>query len=284
MPGLPKLMKSIADKIIDDDWFESESPDGVRSFYVLGAEAYWDDVRTGGTYTTCIVPPGPKVGPLAEHVVRSQVAGSRPEAYLKRERRRLEKAGVSAAAIDRVIGGDSEALGGLFPAAMPFEESLDFLLPFLEALRVSMGAADLDHKEAGEIDVAREKLCLLEVVRRYAKIVDKWEQLDELPLYDSQLEEASKAYLYGFYRASVVLSASALEKHLKRAAGPVRCNDSSELVEEAAARLGMGMAWIDQAKHVFWLRNRVVHDGHGPTPDEAKLVLVNARGAIASLV
>src|SRR5580700_10205620 len=44
-------------------------------FYVIGAEAYWDDVETGLSYTYCLVGPGPKVGPLAEHGVRSQVAG-----------------------------------------------------------------------------------------------------------------------------------------------------------------------------------------------------------------
>lgn len=83
MAGLPKLMQCVADKIIADDWFESESPDGSRSFYVIGADAYWDDVQTGGTYTTCLVGPGPKVGPLAEHVVRAQVAGGHREEYLK---------------------------------------------------------------------------------------------------------------------------------------------------------------------------------------------------------
>jgi len=277
-------MKKVAHKIVDDDWFESESPDGSRSYYVIGAEAYRDDVSTNGSYTACIVRPGPEAGPLAQHVVRSQVSGSRPEAYLKRERRRLERAGIPAAAIDRVIGGDIEAVASLFPEGMPSEECLDLLLPFLEALLVSKGATDLDHEGAGDIDAARGKICLLEVVGRYAKIVDKWEQLDELLFYDSQLEEASKAYLYGFYRASVVLSASALEKHLKRAAGVDDFNRYSELVEDAAARSGMGMAWTELAKSVFQLRRRVVHDDHAATHDEAGAVLTNARGAIASLV
>ncbi len=39
MTGIPRVMRSVAGKIIDDDWSESESPDGDRSFYVIGAEA-----------------------------------------------------------------------------------------------------------------------------------------------------------------------------------------------------------------------------------------------------
>lgn len=127
---------------------------------------------------------------------------------------------------------------------MPREKCLDLVLSFLEALRVSLGATNLDYEEAREVAVVRGKLCLREVVRKYSKIVDKWEQLDPLPFDDPQLEEASKAYLYGFYRSSVVLSASALEKHLKRAAGNDKRREYWELVEDAAFRLGMNGAWI----------------------------------------
>ncbi|MGO9256708.1 MAG: hypothetical protein ACLQU1_10460 [Bryobacteraceae bacterium] len=119
---------------------------------------------------------------------------------------------------------------------------MDLILPFLEALRVSVGEPTLDHEEAQEIAAAREKLCLREVVRKYAKIVARWEQLDPLPFYDLQFEEASKAYLYGFYRSRVVLSASALEKHLKRAAGVDELRGYPDLVEDAAVCLVMGLA------------------------------------------
>ena len=79
---LPEVVQDVTDKIIAGDWFEREAPDGSRSFYVIGAEAYWDDVKTSGSYTDCLALPGPEVGPLAEHVVRSQVAGSRREDYV----------------------------------------------------------------------------------------------------------------------------------------------------------------------------------------------------------
>ena len=78
---------------------------------------------------------------------------------------------------------------------------------------------EMDQEEAWEVDVVRQKLCLSEVATLYQKIVHKWEQLDRLTFSDPQLEEASRAYLYGCYRAAVVLSASALEKHLKHIEG-----------------------------------------------------------------
>lgn len=59
------------------------------------------------------------------------------------------------------------------------------------------------------------------------KIVDRWEQLERLPFDDPQLEEASKAFLYGFYRASVVLCASAVETELKQLASPRTALDTT---------------------------------------------------------
>lgn len=214
MTSLAETVEDIADKIIVGDWFTSESDDGSRSFYVIGAAAYWDDVQSGGRFTTCLVAPGSKVGPLADHTVRSQVACGRAQEYLKRERKRLEHAGVSSSVIDRFISGDIDDFAALFPESMTPEDALELISPFLEALRVSRGPVQLDDEEAQDVAAAREKLCLRELARKYGKIVNRWEQLDPLPFDNPQSEEASKAYLYGFYRSSVVLSASALEGHL----------------------------------------------------------------------
>jgi hypothetical protein len=203
------------------------------------------------------------------------VAGSHRD-DLKCERKRFERAGISAAAIDRFIAGDAYALLDLFGDPM--------LLRFLEALRISRVGVNLDTEEAKEVDAAREKLCLREFVRKYAKIVDRWEQLDALPFSDQQFEEASKAYLYGFYRASDVLSAAALEQHLKRAVGKDQLDGYSQLVDDAAVHLGMDGAWVAQAKRVFSARNKVVHSNYAPEHDEAGEVLSNARGVLTSIL
>ncbi len=81
------------------------------------------------------------------------------------------------------------------------------------------------------------------------------------------------------------------EKRLKRGAGVDGFEHYSDLVADAAARLGMNMAWRDQAEYVFRLRNRVVHDDYPATQDEKKEVhdkagevIGNARGLLTSLV
>src|SRR5208283_2746743 len=142
---------------------------------------------------------------------------------------------------------------------------------------------ELDQEDAREVDAARQKLCLHEIAAKYRKIVNKWEQLERLPFSDPQLEEASQAYLYGFYRAAVVLSASALEKHLKRIVGQ-GWGSYGELVEEAAVCRGLGPAWIAQGQDVFRERNKVVHDDCKPSPDKAREVLGNARGVLRQIL
>ena len=105
------------------------------------------------------------------------------------------------------------------------------------------------------------------------------------------MDHKGAATFNGVPGVPIVLSASALEKHLKRAAGVDRFDHYSDLVADAAARLGMNMAWREQAEYVFRLRNRVVHDDYPATQDEEKEihdkageVLSNARDLLTSLV
>lgn len=289
MPLLPRVLREIAEKLIADDWFRMETQDGSHSYYIVGARAYDGEMRGELSFTTCcIVSPRTDVGPLGEYIARSQTAGEHRD-YLKHARKRLEREGVSPGAIDRFLHGDLDALPDLVPASVSHEESLRMFGDLLDAWRVSQirerdAMAELNDDERQEVDLQREKLCLKEIVTRYGKIVDWWEQLDTLRFQDQQLEEGSRAYLYGFYRASVVLSAAALEKHLKRITAVEWLGKYRGLVEQAAAALGLDHAWVDQACSVFQIRNKVVHEGHVPSHDEAKLVLGNARGALAKIM
>jgi len=104
----------------------------------------------------------------------------------------------------------------------------------------------------------REAL-LARVARKYGKIVDRWEQLDPLPFDDPQLEEASKAYLYGFYRSGVVLSASALEAVLSRPLVTKR-NEATRTRRGRRGLIGYELGVNSTGKAVFRFRNRVVHD------------------------
>jgi len=78
MASVAGLVVDVAEKIIADDWLQYESHDGSRSYYVIGADAYWEHVGTGpeGAKTIRLVSwAGSQDRPLAEHAVRSQLAG-----------------------------------------------------------------------------------------------------------------------------------------------------------------------------------------------------------------
>lgn len=274
---LQVVMKDIADKLIADDWFEMCSPDGSGSYYVIGASEYDADVRDD---YTLVVTSKTRPGPMGEHVMRSQVAGHHRD-YLKDARRRLERSGISASAIDRFMTDDKDALPELFSR---FGQDPEPVLDFLEAFRISRGALDLDQKEEQQTDVVREKLCLREIIARFGKIVGRWERLERLPFEDEHLEEASRAYLYGFYRAAVTLSASSLEKHFRRLARVDWIDSYEDLITKAASAIGLGRTFQDQAKDVFRLRNKVVHEGHVPSHDESSEALFKARGLLAQIL
>lgn len=296
MAWLPAVMQNIAERIVADDWFERESADGSQSYYVIGQSAYWDDVNGGYHYIDCLVTPGPETGPLAEYLVRSQVARGHPD-YLKRSRKRLEQAGAPPAAIDRLVAGDREAAGELLEFAMEnirrcgeSDEKWMAFSHFLEALAITrcreqgrLVKTELDQEEVQEVDLAREKQCLKELVSQYGKIVNRWEQLDPLPFDDPQLEEATRCFLYGFYRAAVVLSASALEGRLKRITGIVRADSYRELLEAAQHKAGFGEEIEGHVREVFSKRNDVVHESWKPDRDSASGVLVQARMALLAL-
>lgn len=286
--GLPEAMVDIADRLVENDWFQMVSDDESRSYYVIGVEDYYADLSGEVTYSGMVVNTATEAGPLGEYIARSQVAGGHPD-YLKHYRKRLEQAGGSRAAIDRFVAGDFSAFGDL--NAELTDANRQVLVDFVQAFCLircrEQGRLfrldDLDKEEVEEIDDRRAKLCSREIVTKYGKIVGRWEQLDALAFEDAQLEEASKTFLYGFYRASVVLCACALEQHLQRLAGPKGARTYTQLVEDAAANYGLGTAWIEQAKEVLKLRNQVVHENHEPSHDQAGQVLSNARHVLAQI-
>ena len=102
--GLPAVVEDVAKSLVADDWCRMESADGKRSYYIIGVRDYdaQVDAEMSGKadFATRTITTKTNVGPLGEHVVRSQVARSQPD-YLQRARKHLEQAGVSPSRIDR---------------------------------------------------------------------------------------------------------------------------------------------------------------------------------------
>jgi hypothetical protein len=113
---------------------------------------------------------------------------------------------------------------------------------------------------------------------------------------DPQIQEASKTFLYGFYRSTVVVCASAVETQLKRIAKVHRLTTqfsreesdkdpgAFELIERARAARLLKRDLADQAKDLFWFRNDVAHRKRDPKSDEAKERLGIARMLVTEMM
>jgi hypothetical protein len=176
---------------------------------------------------------------------------------------------VPPAAIDRFLAGEMDDLSDwTFRREVPADERARLLSNFFQAVRLSFPDAqsvELDD-EVEEASIEREKSCLKQLTNKYSKIVDRWEQLERLPFDDPQLEEASRTFLYGFYRASVVLGASAVETRLRHIVPSAPAVDGPfSLIQSAQEGKLIGRDLADIAKALFWFRNRVVHDNRDPS-------------------
>ena len=154
---------------------------------------------------------------------------------------------------------------------------------FHQAIRVDSSgfqSLTLDSEEEAEADIAREKLCLSEVAGKYVKIVRKWKPLAQLEFADPQLQEASKTFLYGFYRATILLCWSAVETGLKRR---FQADSVHGLIILARDEKVLDSCLAASARALYDTRNNVAHVNKEPTPEEADRCFVEARRIVESL-
>jgi hypothetical protein len=287
-PGLPTVLKEITDRLLRDDWCRMSTEDGARKYYIVGCDDQAADLGAEADFSRWEFPIPTKHSLFSEWAARSQLAENSPLNYLNRARRSLERAGVSTAAIERFLAGDKDDLSEwTFDPVLSVEERSRLCSNFFQAVRLNCSDAEsieLDRDEVAETNIEREKICLAEVTNKYSKIVDRWEQLERLSFDDLQLGEASKTFLYGFYRASVMLCASAVETQMKRlvTSAPERAS-AFELIDAAERANLIAPDLARHARDLFRTRNRVAHDNRDLLHDEAKEVLVVARMLVAKL-
>ena len=112
------------------------------------------------------------------------------------------------------MNGDSDALAQWPNFGEILAKSGNAAMLLFDALmlvRIRRGEVLLDPGERSAIDSDRQRLFLQELGRIYPKLLDRSARLASLTFRDEQLAEASRCYLYGFWRATVVLSATALD-------------------------------------------------------------------------
>ncbi len=267
-PGrrLPEVLSEIIDRLTCDDWYRFAEGEDGKWFYIIGYEAY-TGYEGGEDYAHLEVPQREDVGPLAQWYVNAQIAQRHGEG--KEE---------LIALLQKLASG---RLTDPKEKARLMTELYDDL--FVDILKGGAELSELPDEVRSRIEAGREKLCLREIRKRYAKMVDRWERLEPLSFEDPQLAEASRCYLYGFYRATIALSAAAVETQLKRATGRERSENYPALVREAVKSGKLGSEFEQPANDMFKTRNEVVHEGDEPEKDLAMEILDRARLILSAL-
>lgn len=293
VPGrpLPEVLRELVAKLITDDWSRFSPQDGGSFYYVVGAQAHIESLSGKTKFTVVEFPRPIEPTPVGESYVRSQTASKHPD-YLQRARRRLERLGGPSAVLDKYIEkyaeGEFDLAGWQWKSSVSIQERSEALLQLMGALALRVeaeGTHTLDDTEIREVEMAREKMYLQQLTEKYAKMVDRGARLEPISFQDPQLEEASRCYLYGFYRASIVLSAAAVEMHLKRSLG--KREDSfhkfNDLVAEAESNNKLTRDLSGSAIEISRIRNPVAHAGSESDHDNAILILGLAKEVIHHL-
>ena len=285
--ALPVVLEDIVQRLLNDDWARLSNEDGSDAYYIIGAESWLKEMEDSKTYDLEFRAPK-QPSELGKYLTRSQVAAATSgDEHVRLAGQRLEATGVDLEKVLEFLRSSTSGVEPLSDAPLS-DESVSAFADYLEAViaaRVVKGEMSLDADLRQQASLACEKLYLHELAQRYKKIVKRAATLDHLDFADPRLEEASRAYLYGFYRAAIVLAATSLESHLKRMLRVTEVRSYRSLAEGAwkAGFLGQDRALIEAAAAVFVERNNVVHKEGTPKKDDAQRTLDLARSVVAHL-
>lgn len=298
-PSIPEVIVELVSLVTNDDWARYSTADDGRCYYVVGHQAAEADRQGLERFPMLSLPLPVQITPKGEATVHARVAAPKPS-FVKRARRRLSAAGVDqehvALLLDALEGKqvDASQLAGKFA----FEKGSEQWRAFGDLLSAVVFERGLEVEAQSEAEdrlhasVATQKHYAQEFAQLFPNVVQRAGSLEELEAVDPQLNEASRCFLYGFFKATVLLSAGALEGCLRKIAGdedPSPKQDSRgmyrRLVERAAAKRALGAGPTEGQQHVFSefalevfkRRNEVAHEGREPSRTVALEVLTKSR-------
>ena len=301
-PGAPlgPVLQEIARMLAADDWMRCGTDDDSSVYYIVGVKAHSDDQAGGADHMSLSIPSAAPVSTLGEHQVHGQVAAPRSfDYYVRRASSELVRCGVDSDLLNQFVKGNSPDVSFMRGCiGAPGTESFQALSDLLQAMVLAKGLdpAATEAQRRAELATAVQKLYLREVSQLYVGIVERASSLEILDFSDPQLNEASRCYLYGFFRGAVVLSASALESNLRAAVGSSGVERAEQrgsrdrgffdlLVDEADSqailgsrtRVGEDPPFVSYSRRIFRERTKVVHKNLVPTKELAEELLTKAR-------
>ena len=298
LPSLPEAFQEIVARLLDDDWSRHVSDDGTRVYYIIGDRWSEDEEQPP---PVSFQTQSPRVGVVArgdEHLARATLSSAAPlDTEYERVFGELRKSGIDP---DEVLAffrslpslDSTDDVAQAFPPSMVgIGDDLDKMKAVLDLFSLDIAESTLDEdgktNSAGPLRVreAAERIHLKEIAERYKKIIARIGRLDAVPVSEPQLAEATRCFVYGFYRGAIVLGAAALEMRLKEMTEQKWLESYRTLVDNARAAgyLGSDSALVDACNAVFDKRHLVVHKGHQPDHDEAHESLVLVRKVITHL-
>jgi hypothetical protein len=278
-PELDTVVREIVERICGDDWERRCTSGGEIVYYVVGFEAHRLDVSGAVTFDSEF-PLRTQASPLTQWYTRAQVAAGHPD-YVKDARARLVRLGIPDQSVGAFLSGQYQEVRTWHLGSDQLKAFNDLLEAMLIARRLTADEPDADNRH--RFFNERGKAYLRDAAKKLAGLLSRVAKLEVLEFTDSQLEEASKCYLYGFHRAAVVCAAASLETHLKRRMGKKHFEKYSELADGAHWSGLLDGAQKEAADRVFKIRTEVVHHGLNPSPDQSATTLGLARGVIENI-
>jgi hypothetical protein len=293
--ALPGVVKEIVGALVAGDWTRYADDSGDHFYYVIRERDRALETQEHRDFNNLFILGVSEAGAFEDWFIRAALA-EEPTDRLATMRKRIVAAGVDPQFLEAVIVASRSAhsqdeIRRVLDEWMPrfVTTDLDGLNALLEALRIDrvrqrqIFVAD-SHRPA--IRDALEMRFLRELAERFPKVVKRATEFDWLSFSDPQIREASRCYLYGFFRAAVLVSAAALEDRLKSITGIETLATYDALVDSAfgvAGTSGFDPARALGLKELFKLRNRIAHSGAEATQEDAARALDLVRETFETL-
>ena len=293
--GLSWALKEIVAALLDGDCIRYADDSEDRFYYIIRQQDRDSEVSERRAFENLTIFPRRAPDEFEEWHVRAALA-EEPADRLARARKKAAALGVDGGFFDAAIAASSSAdpstLANVIKNWMPklvAEDKLEAVCVLLEAIRIErtrLGHLFVNHSDRANLRSALEARFLRELAERFPKVVTRAAEFDWLSFSDATLREASRCYLYGFFRSAVLVAAAALETRLKEVGSVEYLDNYPGLVDSVfgiAGTVRNDPARCNALKDLFKLRNNTAHNGVEPSREGAEAALLLVRDTMEEI-
>ncbi len=288
---LIQVVRDVLGRVLGGDWtrYSNEAGD---SYYIIGGRAHEKELQEGRAFGPDLIPVPPTGSTsFEEWFVRAALA-EEPEDRLKGARAKLKKVGGDPRQFDAAVlalqnAHTSEAFDILkeWYQRFPAHDRTAALFELLAAWRIEgtrKRRIFVSEKDRPQLLEAFQRALVRELLERLSKAVARASAWDWLAVRDPLLREACRCYLYGFFRATVVMAAATVEFRLRAITGtPWKAEGFyKQLAHDAFGEIGIvdkHPATAEALADLFTLRNEIIHKGAEPSVARAREAIELAR-------